>query len=76
MAAILRAISGFHHLVEIVTVGLHRYWEIHRLARGELIETQRLIHTFIHLLLLHGIPIAVLGIGSLYRREMGAAVRE
>ncbi len=76
MAVFLHALSRFHQVVEMTTVAINQYLEIPRLARGELIATSRLVHTAIDLLLVHGVPIAVLGMVCLQRRELGAVVRE
>lgn len=58
-----------------VMVSVNEFNEIDRLVNGELIEFQRILSLFAGILVLRGLPIALLGIWFLNLRELGVVVR-
>ncbi len=64
VAAIVRVIASY------VTMSVNEAFEVKRLVAGELIEFRRMIYLFTQLVIFRGVPIAIIGIWHLNRREL------
>ena len=62
------------HGVNAFTISINEFIETARLGKGHLVEFWRMSLIFIKVVILRGIPIALLGIWALNRRELGKVI--
>ena len=68
---IFRTAAAIRFIAVHITVPLNEYYEVQRLVRGELVEVSRMLRTFFDLILFRGLPIGLLGVWALNKRELG-----
>lgn len=72
----MKAAFAVRTVAEMLVVSLDEFNEVTRLAKGELVEFGRIVTIFFRVLVLHGVPVAVIGMWVLIRREFGLVVRQ